>query len=197
MNLEKLIVIDTETTGVGPNARLVQLAWRVHDDDIEGALREAGAVVVAPDGFEIPPGAAAVHGITTERAAAEGVPLRTAMDTLAATLDRWRPRRFVAHNVDFDRRILLGECRRLGDATLFDRIEGLTPFCTMRAATRPGERWPRLQALHERCFGRRFEGAHSADADAQACADILFYHRRREAAAKGIKGIGEGTSVID
>ena len=78
------LIFDTETTGLPQNWKapltnfdnwpsLVQLAWQVHD--IEGKLMEAKNYIVKPEGFDIPYNASKIHGISTQRAEKEGMPL--------------------------------------------------------------------------------------------------------------------------
>ncbi|HKK10998.1 MAG TPA: exonuclease domain-containing protein, partial [Bacteroidales bacterium] len=78
------IIFDTETTGLPKNfnapvsdsnnwPRMVQLAWQVHNE--KGDLLEAHDYIVKPEGYEIPYNATKVHGITNEKADAEGVEL--------------------------------------------------------------------------------------------------------------------------
>ena len=92
-----ILVYDTETTGLprdwnapltdGENwPRLVQLAWQLHSPD--GKLVSRGNRIVRPDGFTIPFNAAKVHGITTERAEAEGVDLDSALEEFGRDLDQ-------------------------------------------------------------------------------------------------------------
>ena len=79
------LIFDTETTGLPTKGyyepisdvdnwpRVVQLAWQLHDDD--GALIEHKDFLIKPDGFDIPYGAEKIHGISTELAAKNGIPL--------------------------------------------------------------------------------------------------------------------------
>ena len=78
------IIFDTETTGLPVNyhapvtdlenwPRLVQLAWECHAAD--GNLLEAFNYIIKPAGFTIPFASEKIHGISTERALAEGYEL--------------------------------------------------------------------------------------------------------------------------
>lgn len=167
------MVLDTETTGVHADCRLVQLAWRVHD--AAGALLEAHALVVAPDGFEIPAGAAAVHGFTTARALAKGRPLGEVLRAFRATFRACPGATYVAHNMAFDDRVLRSELRRAGLRALLRDWRAAPKHCTLNALPRGPSR--ALGAAYRAAFGRDFDGAHTADADAAACA-ALFFHAR-------------------
>lgn len=180
-----ILFFDTETTGVPKNykapasdtknwPRLVQLAWLLADE--AGAESSHGEFIVKPDGFTIPPEAARIHGITTERALAEGVALRTAVDAIVADIQKAQA--LIAHNVSFDEKILGAELIRLGCT---NHLEAKPRKCTMQSATDycrlPGPygyKWPKLQELHQKLFGESFEGAHRALADVRACARCYF-----------------------
>lgn len=181
----RLLFVDTETTGLPRSwrapasdtdnwPRAVQIAWELTDGG--GQVLEQASHVIRPDGFEIPPASTAVHGITTERAIADGVELAGVLDALdrqaaeAAVL--------VAHNVDFDRKILLAELIR---GARESPLPALPTFCTMRTSTAvcaiPGERgykWPNLDELHRCLFGEAVVDAHDAGADVRACRRAFF-----------------------
>ena len=74
MKPELLLFFDTETTGTDPRlARAVEIAWIVCTGD--GQIVKEETHLVKPKGFTIPDQAAAIHGITTEIAEAEGLDL--------------------------------------------------------------------------------------------------------------------------
>ena len=75
------LFFDTETTGVPSNyqapytaknvwPRMVQLAWIL--TDLDGRILRQSTTIIKPQGYQIPEGATAVHGITTEQAEREG-----------------------------------------------------------------------------------------------------------------------------
>jgi len=179
------LIIDCETTGRPRdwNARLdyfpnwpraVQVAWELYD---EGQQRISHAAhIVRPIGYSIPRDAAAIHGITTERALSEGVEIESVLNELAT--DARKASVFVAHNARFDGSILAVEYLRLGVEPPF-RPHEMT--CTMTESTDYcrlpgpyGNKWPRLEELYELLFGERLDGAHDASVDASACARCYF-----------------------
>lgn len=182
------LFIDTETTGlprsrararspdeVSDWPRLVQLGWILCADD--GERLDEREQIVRPAGFTIDRGAVAVHGITTERALAEGVPLKTVLRELNEAVERSTV--LVGHNVDFDRNVLAAEFVRLGMTV---HLTALPSRCTMRETTDfcripggpRGYKWPSLGELHELLFDEPPDGAHSALADAEACRRSFF-----------------------
>lgn len=81
--LKDICFFDCETTGVPAKGlkwdadfnqfpHVVQLAWAFGDKE--------RSFIIKPDNYEIPPETTAIHGITTERAIAEGVPFAEVID---------------------------------------------------------------------------------------------------------------------
>jgi DNA polymerase-3 subunit epsilon len=118
---ELLIGFDLETTGTDPReARIVTAAViEVRDGQVLGH-REW----LADPGVEIPADAVAVHGISNERAAAEGAPADRVADAIANVLTAyWRTGvPVVAYNAAFDLTLLSAELRRHGLPTVPDRL---------------------------------------------------------------------------
>jgi DNA polymerase-3 subunit epsilon len=185
------LFFDTETTGVPRNwkapasdlanwPRVVQLAWVECDESGEVVAREQ--FIVKPEGFSIPPDAARVHGITTDRALREGAGLKQVL--LAFSAAAKKSSGAVAHNLDFDEKVLGAEFARV---QLDDPLPRLERLCTMRASTdhcqlpgRYGYKWPTLEELYRHLFDETLQGAHDAAADALACARCFFELRRLE-----------------
>jgi DNA polymerase III epsilon subunit-like protein len=156
----------------------VQLAWLEYDE--HGECIESRSAIIKPHGFTIPLGATEVHGITTERAATEGIePASVLMEFASAVA---RSRLLVAHNMSFDEKIVGAELLRAGIAS---RLFDIARFCTMKTTAsvcaipnRYGFKWPTLSELHLRLFGSVPRETHSADADVQACANCFFELKR-------------------
>jgi len=180
------LFVDCETTGLPPRRgtppdqfdawpRLVQVAWALHDD--EGNSLGFDSRIVRPEGFEIPLGASNVHGITTERALAEGEEIHGVLDALEAAAAK--ARQVVAHNAAFDGPVIAAEYFRMGRRPPF---EPGAMRCTMETGKHftkiPGRygdwKWPTLKELHERLFLEGFDGAHDAGADVSACARCYY-----------------------
>lgn len=186
-----ILVFDTETGGFPQTSlphdhpaqpELVQLGCVLCE--VDGTERASLELIVKPEGYVIPKAAADVHGITTEIAGGCGVPLVMAVACfaqLAKLADT-----VVAYNLPFDERIM---------ATASARAKRLTELpmkrvCTMEMATPvlslpPTERMkatgyggkpkkPNLGECYRYFFHEELVGAHSALADARACARIYF-----------------------
>ncbi|MFF4396351.1 3'-5' exonuclease [Streptomyces sp. NPDC001480] len=173
---ELLIGFDLETTGTDPReARIVT-----------GAVIEvrAGQPIgrrewLADPGVEIPADAVAVHGISNERAAAEGAPADRVADAIADVLaGYWRTGvPVVAYNAAFDLTLLSAELRRHGLPSLSDRLGGLDPAPVVDPYTidREVDRYRRgKRNLEAVCaeYGVVLDSAHDATADALAAARL-------------------------
>jgi DNA polymerase III epsilon subunit-like protein len=178
------IVFDTETTGLPPwhrdstrlsdwdGCRLVQLAWStIHLDSQEGS----DSAIVKPAGFTIPEKAAEIHGISTERAHAEGRDLEEVLHAFQVTLERYPDATIVAHNLEFDISIITTEAMRLEMPRLLSLLASRPRHCTMLKAVENNtrRRWPKLCVLYKELFDEEPQGtAHDAIWDVVTCAKI-------------------------
>ena len=195
--MKPILFYDTETSGLplwtDPSEdprqpHLVQVGALLVDPESRQILSTLD-VIVRPDGWLIPDDVAAVHGITTERADALGVPESLALEMLLALHERSDLR--VAHNESFDMRMVRIAIKRsfdLPDAAadawkaapaactqrLATPILKLPPTDRMRAVGRSHYKSANLAEAHRHFFGGDFDGAHSALADAQACMRVYF-----------------------
>ena len=183
-----ILIFDTETTGLprdwnapitdGDNwPRLVQLAWQLHTP--EGKLVRRGNRIVRPDGYTIPYNAVQIHGITTERALAEGDSLTSVLADFKEDLAQ--ATYVMGHNVGFDVKILGAEWIRLGEGAeviterpLIDSKDEGTAFCAIPGGKGGAFKWPTLTELHEKLFGEPFAEAHDAAYDVAATARCFF-----------------------
>ena len=119
----RLLAFDTETTGIDiETVRIVSAAAILVGG---GAGREARNWLTDVDGVEIPEGATAVHGITTDHARAHGIPAKGAVEDIVTVLADCvtAGTAIVGHNVVYDISLLDREARRhlgLGLADAFD-----------------------------------------------------------------------------
>ncbi len=116
-HIGRLAAFDLETTGTDTeHDRIVTAAIGL----VGGGLDAQQHAWLVDPGVEIPAGATAVHGITTERARAEGRPAAEAVAEIIAVLaDQVRAGvPIVAFNARFDLTILDREARRYGLPTL-------------------------------------------------------------------------------
>ena len=184
------LFFDTETTGLPKNwkapvtdiqnwPRLVQLAYLLYDQ--EGNKISGGDFIIQPDGFTIPAEAAAIHGISTEKANREGVALMTVLQDFQTLINR--AEQLVAHNMSFDEKIMGAEFLR---NRMPDSIASKRKICTMQRSTNfcaldgpYGYKWPKLSELHYKLFDEGFEEAHNAAIDINATAKCFWELKRR------------------
>lgn len=160
-----LVGFDTETTGVDvENDRVVSACITFHDP-VNGT--RVHNFLLNP-GIDIPEGASAVHGITTEKAQAEGQDARTGLAEILDLLVAYSAYPLVAYNGVFDMTIMDREARRHG-LPVFTPTAMIDPFILDKAldpyVRGTGQRQLTPTAAR---YGVVLENAHSADADALA-----------------------------
>lgn len=172
---ELLVGFDLETTGTDPReARIVTGAViEVRDGTVLGRRQW-----LADPGVPIPDDAVAVHGISNERASAEGAPADQVADAIARVLvGYWSTGvPVVAYNATFDLTLLSAELARHGLPSLRDRL-GIDPAPVVDPYTidRTVDRYRRgKRNLEAVCteYGVTLDAAHDASADALAAAQL-------------------------
>jgi DNA polymerase III epsilon subunit-like protein len=185
------LFFDTETTGLPKNyqaplddfsnwPRIVQIAWSLYDSD--GYHWESFSYIIKPDGFIISDEVAKIHRITQERAMAEGIAINTALKYFLR--DVGSVDYLVAHNIDFDEKIIGAELLR---DKLPNPLPAAKKICTMKSSAaycrlpngRGGYKWPNLTELYSQLFKTGFPEAHDALVDVKACAECFFELKRR------------------
>jgi DNA polymerase-3 subunit epsilon len=175
---QRLAAFDIETTGINTeDDRVVTAAISLVG---VGLATESHDWLVDP-GVEIPAGASAVHGITTERARAEGQDPASAIEQITAALAEQQlagvP--IVAFNARFDLTIIDREARRHGVEPLIDRIGGpeallvIDPYVIDKQVDRYRSGKRTLGAVCEH-YRVPLVNAHAANADALAAARVAW-----------------------
>jgi DNA polymerase-3 subunit epsilon len=174
----RLAAFDIETTGVDPeHDRIVTAAVSIVGG---GRAAEHQSWLVDP-GIEIPVGATSVHGITTERAQAEGRVSGEAIEEITAALaEQLRSGvPIVAFNARFDLTVLDREAHRHGLRPLLDRVGGPDGMLVVdpRILDKQFDRFRRgertLGAVCEH-YRVTLDDAHAANADAIAAARVAY-----------------------
>lgn len=184
MDNVKIIVFDTETTGI-PSKGL--------DLEFQPYICQFAAVIYQFSGGQLeelkrleflikPPVAieyevVAIHGISNKMVA-DAPAFAEVVDRI---MEAFREADVaVAHNLEFDRRVLACELERLarnGDflpEQIFDTMKESRDFCAIPSQRHPGKlKAPKLEELHHKLFGEGFEGAHDAMVDVLATGRCL------------------------
>ena len=188
------LIFDTETTGLPKRwkapitdtdnwPRAVQIAWQLHD--AMGNCIEHQDYLIQPDGFNIPYDAEKIHGISTELAQEQGLPLKKVLEKFNIALSK--SKFVVGQNVAFDLNIMGCELYRENVESPLLQLP-ILDTCTEHTAALcklPGGRYgkfklPTLTELHEYLFGKAFNEAHNATADVEATTRCFLELIRRK-----------------
>ena len=184
-----VLVLDTETSGL-PERRdasiyqtrlwphVLQLSFIVYDTKASEILILFNNLIKIDESVVISPQSTEVHGITREACQASGMPITDALHLLnywAAQADV-----VVAHNMSFDKRMLLVEYIRANMPGFGKEIRPKY-CCTMKSGAnlckietrgKDGDiyfKYPRLSELYRFLFGEEAFGLHDAAADVLIC----------------------------
>lgn len=181
------LVFDTETTGLPRShkapltdfenwPRAIQIAWQLHDE--KGHLIEAKSHLIQPEGFDIPFEAFKIHGISTEKAKKDGIPLQEVLTEFQAAVDQ--SKYLVGHNIEFDINVMGCEYLRKGfeekltPKDVIDTVPETVEYVAIPGGKGGGFKYPKLEELHQKLFGKGFDDAHNAIADVEVSARAFF-----------------------
>ncbi|WP_418264682.1 DNA polymerase III subunit alpha [Flavobacterium faecale] len=192
------LIFDTETTGLPKRwdapitdsdnwPRCIQIAWQLHDE--MGKLVEHQDYLVQPDGFNIPYDAERIHGISTELAQHDGIPLADVLEKFNIALSK--AKFIVGQNLGFDVNIMGAEFHRLAvespmaSMPVLDTCTEVTASLLKLPGGRGGKfKLPTLTELHEYLFNVPFSEAHNATADVEATTRCFLELIRKEVFTK-------------
>lgn len=166
----RLCGFDIETTGEGGEVARVITVTLVF---VGGGQQAETVCLLADPGVEIPDGTTAVHGITTERARAEGLKPGKVMETVASRLaEAWSTGPVIGFNIVYDLTVLDRELRRHAGSSLDVSGPVIDPHVIDRALDRRKGR----RTLEETCryYDIRHDAAHDATQDALAAARLAW-----------------------
>ncbi len=188
------LIFDTETTGLPKRydapltdsdnwPRCVQIAWQLHDE--LGNLVEHQDFLIRPEGFNIPFDAEKIHGISTELASEEGLPLEEVVQKFTEVIAK--AKFAVGQNLDFDLNIMGAEFHRLqmdnplASLPVLDTCTEVTAqLCQIQGGRGGKYKLPTLTELHEFLFDEPFAEAHNATADVEATTRCFLELVRRQ-----------------
>jgi len=182
------LIFDTETTGLpkrwnapitdtGNWPRCVQIAWQLHDE--MGNCISHQDFLINPEDFNIPYDAAQIHGISTELAQNQGLPLADVLEIFNNDLSKTKF--IVGQNLGFDINIMGCEFYRMGIESPLNKLlvldtctEDTAKLCQLPGGRGGKFKLPTLTELHQFLFGVPFNEAHNATADVEATARCFF-----------------------
>jgi DNA polymerase-3 subunit epsilon len=175
---KRLGVFDLETTGIDIETSRIVSAH-------VGILDANGVVVerwdwLADPGIEIPEQASAIHGISTERARAEGRPAADVVAEIVATLKKLVAREIpiTIYNAPYDLSLLNRESLRHGVPPLETPTRIIDPLVLDKAIDRYRKGKRTLEAAAS-FYGVELTDAHDAAADAIAAGRVAQAMARR------------------
>jgi DNA polymerase-3 subunit epsilon len=175
-HLGRMAGFDLETTGVDVETDRIVTACVVQ---CGGGHPTTPANWLADPGIDIPDGAANVHGITTEKARAEGRPAAEVVEQIVAALAEviLAGTPIVAMNAAYDLTLLDREARRHGIQPLTDIVASDLRVIDPRVLDKQVDQFRRGgRKLEDLCrtYKVRLDGAHTADADAIAACRVVW-----------------------
>lgn len=179
--IEKLLFVDTETTGLQPiTDRIVSIAWAITDLGFD-ILEEEYHICHPTDVLIMNEH---IHGISDAQARDVGIPESSAVWTFLKETPCVAA--LAGHNIDFDLAFIVAAARRAGfEEERTHHTRTLPRICTMKTpaviefCALPGRndlngfKYPKLEELHLALFGKTFENPHHALADVHATIDCL------------------------
>lgn len=209
MKRNNILVFDVETTGLLPRKprgsiapipiseypHIIQLSFALYDVNNKSLIRSYDSYVKMEKTVVIGEYVSKLTGITNEICNNKGNDI---MDVLKNLHDAYTECDvIVAHNIDFDEKMVLVEIERNREQIinkapecmtlfnkLYEQVNGLTRYCTMRKGTTlcnimsttsvagrpPSLKWPKLAELYAKLFtGEIVDGMHNSMVDVLAC----------------------------
>jgi DNA polymerase III epsilon subunit-like protein len=159
---------------------IVQLSYIIYDTDTDSVKNITDHIIRVPEGVQITEENAAIHGITQE-ISQQGIPLNMALDEFMVEFDNMDL--IIAHNIEFDKKMLMAELYRLDYILCVDKIHTSTKYvctmqegidlCNIKAFTKIEKKeyikWPTLAELCQHLFNYEPTNLHNALNDVAIC----------------------------
>ncbi|MGQ1890657.1 3'-5' exonuclease [Thermophagus sp. OGC60D27] len=174
--------------------RAVQVSWILLDAEL--AIIKQESHIIKPHKFKIPEEAAKVHGITHEKAMAEGKSVNEVFPIFIEDLDKCST--VVCHNAVFDVSVMESEFKRhaYGQSIVYIKkihctmIEG-TKYCKIPSDFGRGYKYPKLEELYQFVTGdwklKKLPKMHDAANDALVTAICFKAMKGENVKFKNIK----------
>ena len=191
----RVLVFDTESTGFirsdyndNNNPYLASIAVLLYDTEVNRVISSFNNTI-RPAGWEMPPEAEAINGLSTQYLCDTGVPAQVVIPLFMAVASK--ADLVVGHNVNFDigvmsaalwRHIVLEQNEAFAHEVITKHWLTKPAFCTMKESRivmqvpnkKGGFKNPKLTEAYKYFFGKDLDRAHSANADAVAALEIYL-----------------------
>lgn len=190
--MTKYLIIDTETSGLfdfskpadaDGQPRLAELTGIIYDTALPDPDEAVSTLhyYVRPDGWSMTAEAGAVNGLTDAFLMDNGLPVGDVLDIYCNLILGGHV--VVAHNAQYDTKVMRGELRRLGRPDLFESTPNI---CTMRASTDicripkangRGVKFPKLEEAYRHFTGMEIPAVEGSKAlrDTRACFAVFKF----------------------
>lgn len=156
----------------------------VDSKNVDYKLVAEHTYVVKPDGFEIRN--SHIHRISNAMALFAGIEFKEVINKIWDVLKTCDV--LIAHNILFDRNVLLSELHRYGLNEQIYKINAMKYFCTSKGCTNITRirynllefKQPRLSELYKFLFKKDLQDAHDALVDTKALVDCFMELRKRK-----------------
>ena len=182
----KVLVFDVETTGLPTKwdppvneqewwPYIVQISWIIYNIDANKVVLTKDKFIKLENGMEIPEASTKIHGITNEMMKEKGVSIK---DVLIDFIDDFKNSDVaIAHNLKFDKSMVIVECSRNNLDINFEKREFCTmlygeKLCGLKRVTKYGRtvsKYPKLIELHNKLFGYEPTNLHNSLYDVAVC----------------------------
>ena len=196
--MEYTFFFDVETTGLLQSSPyIVSIAYSVYENkpnqdyNIEPPINilERYHIVKPPTkDYVIPEESVKIHGISTEIAKKQGITNDEVIKNLHSVFDKYHITTIVAHNIEFDIRVLFIQLERydtIHKIPLKHKIFDIKVYCTMKESIEmmnlertnsrgTYKKYPKLEELYNRLFEGENFNAHNALEDVKACVRCYY-----------------------
>lgn len=188
----KVLVFDTETTGLPVNnpsiyqtsawPHVIQLSYILYDTDKNKIIASQDNIVNIPKCVDISQESIDVHGITRKDTDRRGYEMKGLLETFQTCLEN--SDFIVAHNIQFDKKILMVEGIRNKIKLNFDKpqeyctMKNGSHICKIERVNNRGEKYfkyPKLAELHKTIFDTEPNNLHNAFVDILIC--LRCFHK--------------------
>lgn len=188
----KVLVFDTETTGLPVNnpsiyqtsawPHVVQLSYILYDTDKNKIIVSQNNIVQIPKGIDISQESVDIHGITCKDTERHGYEMKGLLETFQTCLEK--SDFIVAHNIQFDKKLLMVEGIRNKIKLSFDKpqeyctMKNGSHICKIERVNNLGEKYfkyPKLSELHKTIFDTEPTHLHNAFVDILIC--LRCFHK--------------------